>query len=99
MRLHTATGKMGLTKFLKKLHEEVEEVEDEIDLMLYLSLDDPEFFAKNIQATKENLIDECFDIMQVCYTFLRKMYTKDEIEAANTRHLEKLTKKYGPTEE
>lgn len=72
---------LTVISFPVKLEEEVKEVKEALDKAW-----DEEFSTFSL----EELASEVFDVMQVCYSFLKTYFTEEEIEALNTIHLFKL---------
>lgn len=78
------TPGFSFLRFELKLAEEVNEVYVELE-EAYKELPDVNF---------DPLLSEVFDVMQVCYSFLRTHFTLTEIEDANITHLDKIRRKY-----
>lgn len=83
--LYPGTPGFSLLDFREKLIEETGEVLDELVAIHYSDPDDIDFVF---------LLEEIFDVMQTCYSFLRSNFTLDEIGDANIDHLDKMRERY-----
>ena len=87
VKLYKGTPGFTLASFKDRLAEETEEV--------FYELVDINCRDYPTDTSYDFLLGEVFDVMQVCYSFLRSNFTVGEIEDANVEHLNKMRSRYG----